>query len=72
MIQVADEGRPSVEVGIFENRRGVIELEVAVNDTGIGDHGDREEKGTAEQWANRETIHGVVILHRALMVQGGL
>jgi hypothetical protein len=53
---------------VDENRGEVVILEVAVNGTGVSSHGDRDEKDTQEQGTSREAIHGVVILHRALMV----
>lgn len=68
MIEMAHEGLPALQMRILENRGDIVELEVTVDHTGIGGQGDRGDKGTEEQVANGETIHGVVIPHRALMV----
>jgi hypothetical protein len=68
VIEMTDKSLPPIEMRVDENRGEVVILEVAVNGTGVSSHGDRDEKDTQERGTSREAIHGVVILHRALMV----
>ena len=68
VIEMADKRLPSGEMGVDENREEVVILKGAVKGTGVSSHGKRDENGGDEPGANHEAIHGVVILHRALMV----
>jgi hypothetical protein len=68
VIEMADKRVPPVEMGVDENREEVIVLKVALKGTNVGGHSDHDEKNLQEPGAHHEAIHGVVILHRALMV----
>ena len=68
VIEMANERFPAIKVRVDENRIKVVVLKGTAKRTGVGSRGNRDESATDEQGAHREAIHGVVILHRALMV----
>src|SRR6267143_4379086 len=68
VIKMSNKRVPPVEMGVDKNCIEVVVLKGAAKSAGVGSRGNRNEKSTDEQGAHREAIHGVVILHRALMV----
>ena len=68
MVEMTDKCCCAIEMRIEENRKDVVVLEVTGKGSRIDAGGDHDEKETYERWAHEEPFHGVLILHRALMV----
>ena len=68
VIEMTDKRLPPIEMRVDENRGEVVILKGAVKGTGVSGRSNGDKKGTPVSRTNREAIHGVVILHRALMV----
>lgn len=68
VIKVTDKRVPPVEMRVYENRIEVVVLKGAAKGTGISSRGKRDENGIDEQGSNREAIHAIVILQRAVTV----
>ena len=63
MIQMVDEGRPSLEMGVEENGKKVIVLKGSAKRAGISGHDSRDEHGAQACAVRAPSIHGAVILH---------
>jgi hypothetical protein len=68
MVEMTDKGCRAIEMGVEENRKDVVVLEVTAKGSRIDAGGDHDEQETDKRWADEEPFHGVLILHRALMV----
>ena len=55
---MADEGSPSIEVGIFEYRGEIVELKVTPKSSDIGTQGDSDQTKKRHHKANGYRVHG--------------